>query len=85
MSSRVDIQVEDTKKLKRDMYEDDPDVVSFPVAFIDSVIVLVGLSLVGWGITVVSPALFLAGVACTLLGLWLYGAILCFGEPKKSG
>jgi hypothetical protein len=76
MSSRVDIQVEDTKKLKRDMYEDDPDVVSFPVAFIDSVIVLVGLSLVGWGVTVVSPALFLAGVACTLLGLWLYGAIL---------
>ena len=85
MSSRVDIKVEDTKKPNRDMYEDDSDVVSFPVAFIDSLIVLVGLSLVGWGVTVVSPALFLAGVACTLLGLWLYGAILCFGEPKKSG
>src|SRR5437867_3928971 len=52
---------------------DNPYLVSFPFAFTVGMIIMVGSTLVVWGITVLSASMFLLGAIVTLLGLLLYG------------
>ncbi|MEO8428172.1 MAG: hypothetical protein ABI651_13765 [Verrucomicrobiota bacterium] len=52
---------------------DSPDLVNFSFAFVVFMILTTGLTLIGWGITVTSAWLAVAGTFITLVGCALYG------------
>jgi len=52
---------------------ENPGLVNFPFAITVSTIFLIGTSVLGWGITVSSAGLTLAGVVITLVSCALYG------------
>jgi len=54
-----------------------PDLVNFPFAFTVSMILMTGLTAIGWGITVTSAWLTVVGLLITLAGCALYGWSLC--------